>query len=122
MNSFIIRLILNAVGLWVTTLLPIGIRIGSENYLVTLLVVALIFGIVNALVKPVLTILTLPLTIITLGIFLLVINALMLLLTDFIARAVGLNFRVEGFVAALLGSIVISIVSFILARVLPDRL
>ena len=122
MNSFIIRLILNAVGLWVTTLLPIGIMIGSNNYLVTLLVVALIFGIVNALVKPLLTILTLPLTIITLGIFLLVINALMLLLTDFIARAVGLNFHVNGFIAALLGSIVISIVSFILAHVLPDRL
>jgi putative membrane protein len=121
--NFIIRLIVNAIALWVTTQLPIGIRITNtgNNYFVTLLIVALIFGVVNALVKPILTILTLPITIITLGIFILVINALMLLLTSAIASALHLGFVVDGFGAALIGAIVIGIVSFIVSHVFGAR-
>jgi putative membrane protein len=119
---FIIRLLVNAAALWVATQIIPGIAIGGTNYLVTLLVVALIFGVVNALVKPILTILTLPITILTLGLFIFILNALMLLLTSAIAGALGLDFRVNGFIPALLGAIVIGIVSFILSHLLPDRL
>ncbi len=112
---FVIRLLINAAGLWVATLIVPGIGIGSENYLTTLFVVALIFGLVNAVIKPILATLTCPLYILTLGLFTFVVNALMLLLTSFIVRLIGLDFRVDGFWAALLGAIVISIVSFILS-------
>jgi putative membrane protein len=82
--------------------------------------VALILGLVNALVRPVLKALACGLIFLTLGLFLLVINAGMLLLTEEIARAVGLEFQVEGFGAAFLGSIVISLVSYLASLLLTD--
>ncbi len=118
--SFIIRLLVNAAALWIADLLIGDIRFDPGSFPINLLIVALIFGLVNALVKPILTILTLPLTIITLGIFLLVLNALMLMFTSGISDILRLGFHVEGFLAALLGSIVISLVSFVLSRLLPD--
>jgi putative membrane protein len=112
---FLIRVLINAAGLWVATQLVPGISIGGRNYILTLLVVAVIFGLVNAIIKPILALLTCPLYILTLGLFTFVVNALMLLLTSAISDAIGLSFRVEGFVAALIGAIVIGIVSFVLS-------
>ncbi len=120
--SFLIRVVINAAALWVATQIVPGIAIGSENYLATLLVVAVIFGVVNAVIKPILAILTCPLYILTLGLFTFVVNALMLLLTSALAGAVGLSFTVAGFLPALLAAIVISVVSFVLSLVLsPDQ-
>ncbi len=82
--------------------------------------VALILGLVNALVRPILKALACGLIFLTLGLFLLVINAGMLLLTEEIARAVGLQFQVDGFGSALFGSIVISLVSYLAAFLLKD--
>ena len=82
--------------------------------------VALILGLVNALVRPILKGLACGLIFLTLGLFLLVINAGMLLLTEEIARVVGLQFQVDGFGAAFLGSIVISLVSYLAAFLLKD--
>ncbi len=118
---FLIRLLINAAGLWVATQIVSGISIGSENYLATLFVVALIFGLVNAVIKPILAALTCPLYILTLGLFTFVVNALMLLLTSAIVRLIGLDFRVDGFWAALLGAIVISLVSFILSMFINEE-
>ncbi len=118
---FLIRLLINAVGLWVATQIVSGISIGSQNYLATLFVVALIFGLVNAVIKPILATLTCPLYILTLGLFTFVVNALMLWLTSFIVSFIGLDFRVDGFWAALLGAIVISVVSFILSIFLNEE-
>ncbi len=118
---FIIRLLINAVALWIATLIIPGIAIGGRNYIVTLLVVAAIFGIVNAVIKPILSALTCPLYILTLGLFTFIVNALMLLLTSAIASYLGLEFIVRGFVAALLGAIVISIVSFVLSLILREE-
>jgi putative membrane protein len=87
------------------------------NEWVTLAIVAAIFGVINAIIRPVVVLLTLPLTIVTLGLFIFVVNALMLMLTGRLARAFDLGFRVDGFVAALLGALVIAVVSFILGRV-----
>ena len=81
----------------------------------TLIVVALIFGVLNASVRPLLWFMTLPLLIVTLGLFTFVLNALMLWLTGAVSDWLGLGFQVEGFGAAFLGAVVVSVVSFMLS-------
>jgi putative membrane protein len=125
MQAILIRLIVNAITLWVATALIDKIMIsGGSNteQAITLIVVAAIFGVVNAVVKPVVQLLALPLFILTLGLITFVINALMLLLTSAIAGWLDVPFRVDGFLAALLGSLVISIVSFLINVILPKEL
>ncbi len=119
----LIRLIINAVALLVAAWLVPGIYLSvargatkPDDWL-TLGIVALIFGVVNVIIRPVVLLFTLPLTILTLGLFTFVVNALMLILTSWIAQGIGLGFRVDGFVPALLGSLIISVVSFVLNRV-----
>lgn len=94
-----------------------GIRL--EGGLLPLLGVALILGLVNALVRPLLKSLACGLIVLTLGLFLLVINAAMLLLAAWIARELGISFHVDGFGAALVGSVIISLVSFVISLLLP---
>ena len=84
----------------------------------TLLGVAVIFGIVNAVVKPIMQVLSACLVVLTLGIFLLVINAAMLALTSWFAGVVGLGFHVDGFWAAVFGSVIISVVGALLGGLL----
>ncbi len=119
--NFVIRVIANAVGLWVATKLVPGITVGEKNYIVTLLVVAVIFGLVNAIIKPIIDALTCSLYILTLGLFTFVVNALMLLLTSWLAQQVGLPFNVDGFWAALVGAVVVGVVSFLVSILLPER-
>jgi putative membrane protein len=125
---FLLRLIINAMALLVTAWIVPGIHLGAAgphpttNDWVTLLIVALIFGLVNAVIRPILIVLSLPLEILTLGLFIFVINAFMLLLTSWIAQGMGLGFRVDKFLAALLGALIVSIVSFILSRALTGNL
>ena len=95
-----------------------GIRL--EEGIVPLLVVALILGLVNALVRPLLKALACGLIVLTLGLFLLVINAAMLLLAAWIAREIGITFEVDGFGAALVGSVIITLVSFVFSLLLPE--
>ena len=89
--------------------------------MLTLLVVALIFGIVNAIVKPIFTLVTALVVLLTLGLFLIVINALMLLLTSWLSDQFNLGWSVNGFWTAVIGSIIISVVSFILNAFIPDK-
>lgn len=113
----IIQLLVNAAALYVAVQLVSGLDFafdGSAGW-VRFLVVAFIFGLVNTFVRPVLRVLTLPITLLTLGLFLLVINALMLLLTGAISSLLDLGFVVDGFGAALLGSIIVSLVGFALS-------
>lgn len=91
-----------------------------EEKIVPLLVVALILGVVSAVVRPVITLLSLPLVLLTLGLFLLVINAAMLLLTGALADGLGLGFRVDGFWTAVGGAIVVSIAAWTVEAVLGD--
>src|SRR5579872_6449926 len=100
MIGFLLRAFIAAVGLWIATQIVPGM--GADG-VETLLFAALLLGIVNAIVRPILIILTLPFTIITLGLFLLVINGLMLELVAFFLH----GFHVHGIVAAMLGSIVV---------------
>jgi len=120
--AVLVRLVINAAALFVAALLVPGISLAADgrrpglDAWVMLALVALIFGLVNAFIRPVVLILTLPLTILTLGLFTFVVNALMLLVTSGIASAFDLGFRVDGFVAAFLGALVVSLVSFLLSR------
>ncbi len=118
--AFLVRLVISAAALFVAVRVVPGIRLGQGDRLntpndwMTLLVVAVIFGVVNAVIWPVVFWLTLPLTLATLGLFVLVINALMFMLTSWISEALALGFRVDGFVPAFAGALVISIVSLVL--------
>ena len=107
------RLLINAAALWAATRLVPGISFDGDWRL--LFVVALVFGVLNVSVRPVLMLLTLPFLIVTLGLFTFVLNALMLWLTSAISDALGLGFHVEGFGAAFLGALVVSVVSFVLS-------
>jgi putative membrane protein len=119
MTKLLIRLLANAVGLYVAARIVPGISVG-ENWLVVL-GVALVFGLVNALIGPLLKLLTCPLIILTLGLFTLVVNAVLLLLTSGLSRAVGLSFTVDGFWPAFWGALVISIVSFVMTLVFHEN-
>lgn len=107
------RLLINAAALWAATRLVPGISFDGDWR--TLLVVALVFGVLNVSVRPILMLMTLPLLLITLGLFTFVLNAFMLWLTGAISDALGLGFHVGGFGAAFLGALVVSIVSFMLS-------
>jgi putative membrane protein len=120
---FLIWVVVNALALAAAAWLIEGIRVeGSttEEQAITLIVVALIFGVVNAVVEPIVKLLSLPFIILTLGLFLIVINAAMLLLTSWISGELGRRFEVEGFWTAVLGAIVITISTWILEAVLPE--
>lgn len=124
MKNFVVKTIANAgalaVAVWILDKITLtGDSKGKE--IGTLLLVALIFGVVNFLVKPIVKVLTFPLFILTLGLITLVINALMLLLTSWLADKLDLSFHVEGFWTAVLGGLIISIVSWALNVVLPDK-
>ena len=117
MNRFIIRLLINALALGIAAQVVPGISYDGWQ---SVIIVAFIFGLVNAIIRPILTLLTCPLIVLTLGIFTLVINALMLLLTSSIAEALNIGFRVDGFGAAFFGGLIISIVSFFLSVFVRD--
>ena len=116
----IVQLLINAGALYVAVLLVPGLDFdfAPDGAWLKFLLVAFIFGLVNTFVRPILQIFTLPITLMTLGLFLLVINALMLLLTSAISDQLQLGLTVAGFLDALLGAIVISVVGFVLSMVI----
>ena len=120
----ILRLLVNAAALAVATFLLSGISLTApttQGRVVTLLVVALIFGVLNAVLRPLFKLVTLPLLLLTLGLFLLVINAVMLLLTSWVSTRVDLGWSVDGFGTAVLGALIVSVVSFLLNAFVPDQ-
>ncbi|MFD5447004.1 phage holin family protein [Streptomyces sp. NPDC003470] len=124
MKNFLVKTVANAGALAVAVWLldKITLTGGSTGEkAATLIVVALVFGVVNMLVKPIVRVLTFPLFVLTLGLFTLVVNALMLLLTSWLADVLDLSFHVEGFWTAVLGGLIISVVSWALNAFLPDE-
>ncbi|MBE7433048.1 MAG: phage holin family protein [Anaerolineales bacterium] len=120
MTKFIIRWAINAVGLYAAVWLVPGIEyLGDWTGILWL---ALIIGLLNALVRPLLKFLTCPLIILTLGLFTIVINTVMLLLTRTIGQSFGIGLSVDGFWSALLGSLVMSAVSIIMSLIFRDEL
>ncbi|MFD0785623.1 phage holin family protein [Micromonospora azadirachtae] len=123
--GFLIRWAITAVALWITTLIVPGVDVGGRsgaNTVLTLVVVALIFGLVNAVLKPVIKVVGCIFYLLTLGLFALVVNALLFLLTDRIAHALDLPFQIDGFWAAFWGAIVMAVVTWLISVALPDRL
>ena len=124
MLAVLVRVAVVAVALWVATLVVPGIGVVSADPSVrlgTLIGVAVIFGLVNAVVKPVVKVLGCAFYVLTLGLFALVVNALLFLLVGYLAGRLGLPFVVDGFVPAFFGAIVVALVSFVLHVVIPDR-
>jgi putative membrane protein len=122
--AFVIRIAVVAVALWVAVLLVPGIALGGSTTAVeigTLIAAALIFGLVNAVVKPIVKIVGCAFYILTLGLISLVVNALLFLLTGWIAGQLQLPFTVDGFWAAFWGAIIVGLVSFVLHVAIPDR-
>jgi putative membrane protein len=119
-----IRVAVVAVALWVATVLVDGIELtGTTSAKIgALIVVAIIFGLVNAVLKPLIKIVGCPLYVLTLGLISLVVNALLFLLVGWISTSVGLPFAVEGFWSAFWGAIVVGVVAFVLHLIIPDRL
>ena len=119
--NLLIRVAVNAAALAAAAWLLDGIRLTDrQDRVLTLLGVAVVFGLVNAFVAPVIKLLSLPFVILTLGLLLWVINAAMLMLTSRIADALGLGFEVDGFGTALLGALVISVVGALLGSLVDD--
>ena len=120
---FLVRVAVNAVAVGVACwlLADIWLRGGSDTErLLRLLLVAVVFGLVNAVVRPVVTLLSFPFIILTLGLLIFVINALMLLLTSWLSEQLGLGFHVDGFVTAVLGAVIVAVATWVLEHLL-DR-
>jgi putative membrane protein len=116
--SFLIRLIVNAAALWVATRVVSGVTYMGDW--LPFFGVAIVFGFVNAFIRPFAKILAFPLIILTLGLFSLVVNGLMLWLTSRLSETLALGFHVSGFWAAFWGALVVSIVSTVLSMMVSE--
>jgi len=114
MRSLLVRFFINAAALWVVDKIFNGIQFTDNE---ALLITAIVFGILNAIIKPVLIVLTLPVTILTLGLFTIIINAIILELTDYFID----RFIVDGFGTAILASLFISVISILLNNLFKEK-
>ncbi len=122
MTKFILRLIINAIGLYLAVLILPGIDLRSN--MVSILWLALIFGLINALFRPLISILTCPLIILTLGLFTLVINTFLFWLTSVIGQSFGFGLIISDPIwwNAFLGGLIVSVVSVIMTMILKDEM
>jgi putative membrane protein len=124
--GFLIKIAVNAVAIWVATVLLDGVEVTggdgtTSSRMLTYLFIGLLFGIVNAIVKPVVKVLSFPFYVLTLGLFTFVVNALMLELTAWLSEKTSLSLRIDDFWwDAVLAALVVSVVSMVLNAVLPD--
>jgi putative membrane protein len=123
--GFLIKVGVNAVALWVAAWLVPGFTFGEGKFgskFATIVLVAVVFGVINAVVKPIAKLLSFPFIILTLGLFTFVVNAFMLQLTEWVADPLGLSFTIAHFFwDAVLGALIITIVSMVLGWVIPDH-
>lgn len=118
--NFVIKTVINGVALWIAALLVDGITFGDSadtaSIVRTVLLVALIFGVLNTFVRPIAKLVSMPFIILTLGLFVFIVNAAMLMLTSWLAEKFGLAFHVDNFFwDAVLGALVITVVSMVLS-------
>ncbi|WP_063002236.1 phage holin family protein [Nocardia mikamii] len=124
--ALLLRLAINALAIWLAAAWVGGIELkdpadaGTGGKILVVVCVAIVFGLVNALIKPIVKLLSLPLVIVTLGLFLLVINALMLWLTAKITETTDYGLRVDGFWAAILGAVIVTLVNWVLGVLVPE--
>ena len=120
---FVLRTLATAVALWVATALLDGITVSGSSTLsnaLTLIAVAVIFGLVNAVIKPIIQVLGCLFYIVTLGLIAFVVNALLFLLVSWLADLLNLPFHVDGFWTALLGAVIVGVVSWAINLLIPD--
>ncbi|WP_239100085.1 phage holin family protein [Phycicoccus sp. CSK15P-2] len=124
--NFLLRVGINAVALWVAALVVSGVDLAEDEArwpakVVTILLVALLFGLVNAVIKPIVRFFSFPFVILTLGLFTFVVNAFMLQITEWLSDAVGLSFGIDEFFwDAVLAAVVITLVSWVLSIFLDE--
>jgi putative membrane protein len=125
-NQLIVKIVVNAVAIWVATAVVPGVEVSQDNAdlgrkIVTLLIVGAIFGVVNALIKPIVKLFSLPFYILTLGLFAFIVNALMLMLVSWLSEQLNISFHIDDFFWSAIGAaIVVTFVSMVLNLVLPD--
>ena len=119
MRSLLIRWLINTLAIYVAVQVVPGVHYAGGP--VGFLMVALIFGLVNATVRPLLSVLTCPLVVLTLGLFVFVINAMMLLLTGWLSSQFNLGFRVEGFWPAFWAGLLVGLVSLFLSIMVGEK-
>jgi putative membrane protein len=128
MRRFLVRLVINAVALWLTTLIVLGVHVkvyapgGAGPTIVTYLVVALVFGIVNGVIGNLIRIVAFPLYILTLGLLALVVNALLLLLVAWLTSLLGFGLVIDTFWSGFWGAIVLAIISWLIGLILRPLL
>lgn len=121
--GILIRVVLNALAVWVATLVVGGVDVTTDSTgrkIATLVVVGAVLGLVNATIKPVVKLFSLPLLVLSLGLFALVINGLLFWLVAAVSNALGAPFEVDGFWAGFWGALVVSVVSWVLSIVVKD--
>lgn len=117
--KLLMRIIINAIAIWATSMLLSGFEFGGD--VASLLITSLVFGLVNAFIRPIVKLLTLPLSCLTLGLFTLVINTFMLMITAWISGSIVFEGDFfQSFGTAFLGAIIISIISSVLGWFVPD--
>ncbi|ADG76274.1 membrane protein of unknown function [Cellulomonas flavigena DSM 20109] len=123
--GFVARVLISGVAIWLATVLLPGLEVvGGESTaerVGVILLIALVFGLVNAIVKPIVAVISIPLYILTLGLFTLVVNALMLMLTAWITEQTTWGLRIDNFGTAVIGALIVSVVSFVLSSVTGAR-
>ena len=123
--GIVIRIASTAAALWISTLILSGITLDTPSTLKkigTVLLVAIIFGVVNAVIRPIVKTVGCAFYVLTLGLVALVVNGLLFLLTSWIAGVVGLPFHVQGFLTAVLGALIVGLISWVINAVVPDKL
>ena len=125
MKQFVVRLLINSVALWLTTLIVTGVTIVSYGpaddtlaFVLTLVLVALIFGLVNGIIGNLIRIVAFPLYILTLGLIALLVNGLLLLLVAWISDLIGFGLTVESFWWGVLGAVVLGLLSWLIGILL----
>jgi putative membrane protein len=121
--GLLIRVVINAIALWITTLVVPGIAVSGTTAwrsALTILAVAVIFGLVNAIIKPIIKVVGCVFYVLTLGLIALVVNALLFLLVDWLSDQLDLPFSIDGFWPAFWGGIVMAVVSWLLSLLIPD--
>jgi putative membrane protein len=125
-KNFLIRVLVNGIALWVSAVVVPGVALAEGNAslgskVLTIILVALVFGVVNAVVKPIAKVLSFPAIVLTIGLFTFVVNAFMLQITEWLSGPLGLSFSIDSFFwDAVLAAVVITFVSWVLNLVLPD--
>ena len=120
MTKFILRWVINAIALFLAVYLVPGVSL--QGGWASLIWLALIFGLINAFLRPLLKLLTCPLIVLTLGLFTLLINTFLFWLTSQVGQAFGIGFTISGFWPAFLGGLVVTVVSVVMSLILKDEL